>query len=299
MPNSKTKSNATEIQTLTTKVAEILQSNLESIYERACKAYQIKYTDEITALKAEIAELSRSQDFISKQYDEIIKLNSKKMEDFDELKQKHDSFCTDYRRLKTHYNALKLANEKQTNQLDELMINSADLEKKSNSEAVKLDAIDQYSRRQNLEFLGIPVTANEDVIDIVVKLSKLVGVDITKSDISTAHRLRPKRHSTIGEPPAIIAQFINRNLRNLIYSKHTAAKFIPENDFPISKMKRLYINENLTQERKKLLWQIKQRMKQLEIKFLWTMNGKIYVRKDEDSTSVIIQNEEDLNKIEH
>ena len=88
MPNSKTKSNATEIQTLTTKVAEILQSYLESIYERACKEYQIKYTDEITALKAEIAALSRSQDFISKQYDEIIKLNSKKMEAFDELKQK-------------------------------------------------------------------------------------------------------------------------------------------------------------------------------------------------------------------
>ena len=40
-------------------------------------------------------------------------------------------------------------------------------------------------------------------------------------------------------------------------------------------------------------------MKQLEIKFLWTMNGKIYFWKDEDSTSVIIQNEEDLNKIEH
>ena len=299
MPNSKTKSNATEIQTLTTKVAEILQSDLESIYERACKEYQIKYTDEITALKAEIAELSRSQDFISKQYDEIIKLNSKKMEDFDELKQKHDSLCTDYSKPKTDYNALKLANEKQTNQLDELMINSADLEKKSNSEAVKLDAIDQYSRRQNLEFLGISVTANEDVIDIVVKLGKLVGVDIAKSDISTAHSLRPKRHSTIGEPPAIIARFINRNLRNLIYSKRTAAKLIPENDFPISKMKRLYINENLTQERKKLLWQTKQRMKQLEIKFLWTMNGKIYVRKDEDSTSVIIQNEEDLNKIEH
>ena len=133
----------------------------------------------------------------------------------------------------------------------------------------------------------------------MVKLSKLVGVDIAKSDISTAHSLRPKRHSTIGEPPAIIARFINRNLRNLIYSKRIAAKLIPENDFPISKMKRLYINENLTPERKKLLWQTKQRMKQLEIKFLWTMNGKIYVRKDEDSTSVIIQNEEDLNKIEH
>ena len=51
------------------------------------------------------------------------------MEAFDELKQKHDSLCTDYSKLKTDYNALKLANEKQTNQLDELIINSADLEK--------------------------------------------------------------------------------------------------------------------------------------------------------------------------
>ena len=62
------------------------------------------------------------------------------------------------------------------------------LDKKTNDEAVKLDGIDQYSRRQNLEFQGISLTENEDAIELVTKISNLVGVDVKKSDISTAHR---------------------------------------------------------------------------------------------------------------
>jgi len=62
-------------------------------------------------------------------------------------------------------------------------------------------------------------------------------------------------------------------------------------------MKKLFINENLTLERKRLLWQTKERAKAMHFKFVWTMNGKIYLRKDEQSESFIIQNETDLNKI--
>jgi len=38
------------------------------------------------------------------------------------------------------------------------------------SEEIKLDNIEQYGRRQNLEFKGVPVTGNEDTGAIVVKL---------------------------------------------------------------------------------------------------------------------------------
>jgi len=92
--------------------------------------------------------------------------------------------------------------------------NSTNLEEKTYAEATKLDSLEQYNRRQNLEFEGIPVSENEDVADKVVKIGKLIGVNINKSDILTAHLLPPKRNSKIEDPSTIIAR-PKRSERNL------------------------------------------------------------------------------------
>ena len=56
-------------------------------------------------------------------------------------------------------------------------------------------------------------------------------------------------NAKFSEPPTIIARFINRNLQSdLAYSKRTAVRRIPKEDFPDPEIKDLYINENLTQE---------------------------------------------------
>ena len=65
----------------------------------------------------------------------------------------------------------------------------------------------------------MPVTENEDVVDIAVKVGNLVGIKVKRSDISTAHRLPPKRRSKVGDQPGIIARFINRKVRQEICSK--------------------------------------------------------------------------------
>ena len=95
-------------------------------------------------------------------------------------------------------------------------------------------------------------------MELVVKMSQPLGVLVNKNEISTAHRLRPKRVAKANEPPAITARLINRNLRNLIYSKRTAPRRVLEKDFPVPGMKNLFINENITQERKRLLWKTKE-----------------------------------------
>jgi len=67
--------------------------------------------------------------------------------------------------------------------------NLTNLEEKTYAAAMKLDSLEQYNRRQNLELERIPVSENEDVADKVVKTGKLIGVNMNKNDISTAHRL--------------------------------------------------------------------------------------------------------------
>jgi len=80
----------------------------------------------------------------------------------------------------------------------------------------------------------------ENAVDVVVKLSKAIGVEIEPKDISTAHRLAPKKSknpnsssygNTETDPPGIIARFINRDLRNEIYRKRVNARRIVKGDF--------------------------------------------------------------------
>ena len=143
--------------------------------------------------------------------------------------------------------------------------NSTKIEKKAETEAIKLDGIDQYSRSQNLEFHGVSQTNNENIVNVVVKIGEVLGVDINQNDISTAYRLPQKphsnRHGESKEPPPlprIIARCINGDLRNSTYRKRAATKDIASKDFPVAGIQRLYVNENLTQSRKRLLWQTKQ-----------------------------------------
>ena len=265
------------LQSCSIKVAEILQTQIDERCKAAVQKFKQGYEDEIASLKAEISQLSNSQEFICSQYD-ILKIENDK---------------------------LKRENATQGNELRTLKTNSTKIEKKAETEAIKLDGIDQYSRRQNLEFHGVPQTNNENVINIVVKIGKVLGVDINQNDISTAHRLPQKPHSNRRSesdeppppPPGIIARFINRDLRNFIYSKRAVAKDIASKDFPVAGMQRLYVNENLTQSRKRLLWQTKQAARTRDYSSIWTQNGKIYVRKNENSNSVLINNESELRNL--
>ena len=74
---------------------------------------------------------------------------------------------------------------------------------------MKMDELEQYDIRQNLEFQGVAQTEKEDVTKLKLDLSEKLEVSLKKDDISIAHRLpqreRPgrtrsssiKRHSTI------------------------------------------------------------------------------------------------------
>ena len=62
-------------------------------------------------------------------------------------------------------------------------------------------------------------------------------------------------------------------------------------DFFVEGMEKLYVNENLTQRRKKLRWQTKQAAKALDYDYFWTNNDQIYIHKDEESNKIHIKSE--------
>jgi len=54
---------------------------------------------------------------------------------------------------------------------------------------MKVDELDQYGLRQNLEIVRVPEKENRDTNEIIQNVVKLLDVDILPSHISTSHHI--------------------------------------------------------------------------------------------------------------
>ena len=159
----------------------------------------------------------------------------------------------------------------------------------------KLDRLEQYGHRQNLEIVGIPVQDGENTNAIVIEVAKLLDVNLTPEQISTSHRLPAKNRENLSPP--IIACFTNRDIRNKIYANRKATRTASLVNFSVPGTEKIYVNENLTRPRKNLFWQIKQKAKNVGFRFYWITNGNIFVKQFDQAEVIAIKNENDLNLI--
>ena len=74
------------------------------------------------------------------------------------------------------------------------------------------------------------------------------------------------------------------------------AKDIPSvaKQFGDAKKSKIHINESLTSVRRRLLGRINEYKKGNNFKFLWTHNGKIFLKQSEASRSFVFTNEDDF-----
>ena len=119
------------------------------------------FVDNSTSLTEEIKALRKSQQFLSEQYDDMKqRLHSKDEEVKVLLAENQD--------LKLHIRKLEAV----TSQTHE-----------------EVNDLEQYGCRDCLEFQELAWDRNENTDDLVLRVSKMVGVDLKGEEISVAHRL--------------------------------------------------------------------------------------------------------------
>ena len=239
-------------QQIVCKILNNIRPEIEKMVRDAFHSFANDYSIELDKIKHNISDLKKSHEFLPAEYND--------------LKEKYSKLLKSSKQSERSANQLNL-------KLDEIETNKQD-------KFHKIDDLEQYGRRLNLEFEGIPEQKEENVISIVLDIAKKLNVDTNFSDISIAHRLPPKRHkqndnSTL--PPTIIAQFTNKHVRNA----RKEAKNIK--DFSIPEMTKLFIIENLSHYQKKLYWSTKRAPKASNYKSFWTANGTILVKKDDNA----------------
>ena len=117
----------------------------------------------------------------------------------------------------------------------------------------EIELLENYNRRENIRIVGLPESVSdengkfrgescEETLQKVVELAKLSGAEVTRNDISIAHRLPGPK----GRPRPVFVRFSRRMARLDILRKK---KNLRDND----KTKSISVFEDLTQPRVQFL----------------------------------------------
>ena len=162
----------------------------------------------------------------------------------------------------------------------------------------------QFSMINNIEISGVPFTKGENLVTILRNICSRVGYTLSEGDVDTIHRVR--RYQTNDNntqkpvrPPAVVVRFTRRIRKDELLAAVRARRGLTTADigFPGPAMS-LYAGDHLTPTNKLLLKRARQLKDELHYTFLWVRDCKIFMRKNEHSRVIHVNNESDLGRIQ-
>jgi hypothetical protein len=188
------------------------EKSIEKILGKLLDQKLSPLNDNLSRVSMTMRKIEESMEFLSKKYDELL---SK----VDVLESEKEVLMKDNTILKSDLKNLSREMSTVNNNLNDM---------------------EQYStmRRECLEIRGIPVRDqhDENTNATVKNVSKLIGVNVSDSDISISHRLPKSRASTrhgIQYDPPIIVKFVRRDVRYSYYKARSNLRNKTTNDLGI------------------------------------------------------------------
>jgi len=124
------------------------------------------------------------------------------------------------------------------------------------------DRLQQYTRKETVRIVGMKEEQGENLEKKVLSLFKETGVDVAETDLAVVHRTGMKNSN---QSRHILARFVSRRKKKEVMMKR---KNLKDKDG----MKNVFINDDLTTLRSRLLKFMKQSGK---FERVWTVEGRI------------------------
>ena len=229
-----------------------------------------KLIEDNKQMKATVDEILKSTEFASNKYDDTNKTMNEVLNKLSKITEQNKKLI----------------------ERNELLEKELFLQKKQNLELEEklykiITPLEIERRQNNLELHGL-AEEKEENCETAVKsvLSKINPEPVT---IVKCFRYGKKETPT-GEKRTrpIFIQFLKKEERDRMYNYRSSLRKLQN---------RVYLNENLPTFLNELRGKANTRRKQYKYKFIWTKNGNILVRKDENSTVLNIRIPSDLEKI--
>lgn len=157
----------------------------------------------------------------------------------------------------------------------------------------RMDTNEYTLREKNIEIQGIPYNKNEKLSETIIEMGNNIGIHLKEEDIDHITRLRGRSD----KPGPIIVAFTKKESKEkFMSSRRNRSLYAREIGFENSR-NQIYINEDLTKQKKELLWKTRKIKKERNFKYVWCKQGNIFLRRDDNTEIIKISDEFDLAKI--
>ncbi|KAJ0179765.1 hypothetical protein K1T71_004356 [Dendrolimus kikuchii] len=219
------------------------------------------------SLKRELRETNQSLQFLSDKVDDYLELMETFKEKIKDLENKNCELMNKNKNLNTKIEALEQ----------------------------RINEIQQKQLAKQIEVAGIPMCEGENLKDIAKNLASKLNMKV--DDIKMATRIYTKK----GKQETILLKMKEElsaaNWIGAARSKSLIASDVAPAIEASKSSNKLFVRPALTQHSKNLLWKSEQALKD-SYKYIWCKNGKVLVRKSEDSKILTLRSENDIANLQ-
>ena len=193
---------------------------------------------------------------------------------------------TDLRQVIDKLNEVCLVNSAMLSKISELVKENNKMYTELENTKIELNELNQYGRRENIEICGIPESIEPMGLEKhVIEVLKSIKVTVSPYQLVGVHRVGKKQNN---RPRNVIVRFVNRkhafmSLKNKKLLKNSNKKY--------------YIIENLCPFHKKLFNRLYKCKKENDIHSVWSYNGLVYAKVDENDEPTQICTMDDIDEL--
>lgn len=170
----------------------------------------------------------------------------------------------------------------------------------------KIHEQEQASLSNDVEISGCPESVNENPVHIVMMVASKIGVTLDERDIVSVERAGPKLVGDKDQIPnrgrALVVRLTRRGARDAILRAARVRRGLntdglqlpgPAAATPVP----IYVNERLTRHGRLIFQRARFLARELKYKYVWTREGKIYVRQEHGKERHRLCLESDLMRV--
>ena len=251
------------------------------------------------ALKAQVESLSQAMQQLQEKFDQMQPIPSSGLV-ADPFAIRENTKSLEF--FSKRYDELILFQANATAELKQARSRLDELIAKIDAIGHAVDEIEEYSYKFNLKVVGLPEIKEkesaEETSSLCVKLFREMGAEVNIHDIDVAHRV-PTRE-VHGGPKPIVCKFVRRlartkviNLRNEFHNLRPANLGLAEG----VNLSNVRIFDHLTPRMQSIFYEAKRFKTQHQYQFCWTKNFSVYLRKNAESRAVKIKHIDDLRQL--
>lgn len=161
---------------------------------------------------------------------------------------------------------------------------------------------DQAMLANDVEIAGCPESTNENCTHLVLTIAKKIGVELDVRDIVRAERAGPPRPIVEGAAPPrprpLAVSLARQAPRDALMRAARVRRALTTEGLQIpGPVRSIYVNERLTKHNRMLFLKARQLARDLKFEYVWTRDGKIFVRKEHGKKRDRLRSESDLLRV--